>query len=96
MTAADRIIRWTTAGAVVGVAAVAAVASYEHAYALVRAHFEIVGTAILALAQPGSSYSERIRFAFSGIWHEARLANTFTLYLFLFATLAVEAIILFM
>lgn len=40
MTVADRIIRWTTAGAVVGVAAVAAVASYEHAYALVRAHGE--------------------------------------------------------
>jgi len=40
VTAADRIIRWTTAGAVVGVAAVAAVASYEHAYALVRAHGE--------------------------------------------------------
>src|ERR1700691_4479355 len=40
MTAADRIIRWTTAGAVVGVAAVAEVASYEHAYALVRAHGE--------------------------------------------------------
>jgi hypothetical protein len=40
MTAADRIIRWTTAGAVVAVAAVAAVASYEHAYALVRAHGE--------------------------------------------------------
>jgi hypothetical protein len=40
MTAADRAIRWTTAGAVVGVAAVAAVASYEHAYALVRAHGE--------------------------------------------------------
>jgi hypothetical protein len=38
--AADRVIRWTTAGAVVGVAAVAAVASYEHAYALVRAHGE--------------------------------------------------------
>lgn len=34
--AADRVIRWSTAGAVVGVAAVAAVASYEHAYALVR------------------------------------------------------------
>jgi len=29
----DRIIRWSTAGAVVGVASVAAVASYEHAYA---------------------------------------------------------------
>ena len=38
--AADRVIRWTTAGAVAGVAAVAAVASYEHAYALVRAHGE--------------------------------------------------------
>jgi hypothetical protein len=38
MTGADRVIRWSTAGAVVGVAAVAAVASYEHAYALVRAH----------------------------------------------------------
>jgi hypothetical protein len=40
MTVADRIIRWSTALAVVGVAAVAAVASYEHAYALVRAHGE--------------------------------------------------------
>jgi hypothetical protein len=40
VTAADRIIRWTTAGAVVGVAAIAAVASYEHASALVRAHGE--------------------------------------------------------
>ena len=40
MTAAERVIRWSTAGAVVGVAAVAAVASYEHAYALVRAHGE--------------------------------------------------------
>jgi hypothetical protein len=35
---ADRVIRLTTAGAVIGVAAVAAVTSYEHAYALVRAH----------------------------------------------------------
>jgi len=41
VTAADRVIRWTTAGAVLGVAAVAAVASYEHAYALVRAHGEV-------------------------------------------------------
>jgi hypothetical protein len=38
--AADRVIQWTTAGAVVGVAAVAAVASYEHAYALVRVQGE--------------------------------------------------------
>src|ERR1700727_3119368 len=41
MTATDRVIRWTTALAVVGVAAVAAVASYEHAYALVREHGEV-------------------------------------------------------
>jgi hypothetical protein len=40
MTATDRIIRWSTALAVVGVAAVAAVVSYEHASALVREHGE--------------------------------------------------------
>ena len=40
MTTTGQIIRWSTAGNVVGVAAVAAVASYEHAYALVRAHGE--------------------------------------------------------
>jgi hypothetical protein len=40
MTTADRVIRWSTAGAVVGVAAVAAVASYDHFYDVVRAHDE--------------------------------------------------------
>jgi hypothetical protein len=40
MTTTGQIIRWSTAGAVAGVAAVAAVASCEHAYALVRAHGE--------------------------------------------------------
>jgi len=35
--AADRVIGWTTAGAVAGEAAMA---SYEHAHALVRAHGE--------------------------------------------------------
>jgi hypothetical protein len=40
-----RIIRWSTAGAVLGVAAVAAVASYEHVYDLVRAHGESGWTA---------------------------------------------------
>ena len=45
MSGADRVIRWSTAGAVLGVAAVAAVASYEHAYALVRAHGESGWTA---------------------------------------------------
>jgi hypothetical protein len=47
MSAADRVIRWSTAGAVVGVAAVAAVASYEHAYDLVQAHGEAGWTARL-------------------------------------------------
>ena len=40
MTETDKAIRWSTAAAVIGVAAVAAVVSYEHAYALVRAHGE--------------------------------------------------------
>ncbi len=47
MTVADRVIRWSTALAVVGAAAVAAAASYEHAYALVRAHGEAGWTAPL-------------------------------------------------
>ena len=47
MTGTDRVIRWSTAGVVVGVAAVAAVASYEHAYDLVRMHGESGWTARL-------------------------------------------------
>jgi Protein of unknown function (DUF2637) len=47
MNGADRVIRWSTALAVLGVAAVAAVASYEHAYDLVRAHGEDGWTARL-------------------------------------------------
>ena len=47
MTGADRTIRWSTAAAVIGVAVVAAVVSYEHAYALVRAHGETGWTARL-------------------------------------------------
>jgi hypothetical protein len=40
MTAVDQVIRWSTAVALVGVAAVAAVVSYEHASDLVREHGE--------------------------------------------------------
>lgn len=47
MTRTDRVIRWSTAGVVVGVAAVAAVASYEHAYDLVRMNGESGWTARL-------------------------------------------------
>ncbi len=43
----DRLIRITTALTVVGVAVVAAIVSYEHAYALVRAHGEDGWTARL-------------------------------------------------
>jgi Protein of unknown function (DUF2637) len=49
VTGADRTIRWSTAAAVIGVAMVAAVVSYEHAYALVRAHGETGWTARLIL-----------------------------------------------
>ena len=44
VTGADRVTRWSTAAAVVGMAAVA---SYERAYALVRAHGEAGWTARL-------------------------------------------------
>ena len=47
MMPADRVIRWTTAGAVLGVAAVAAAASYEHLYDLVQGHGEAGWTARL-------------------------------------------------
>ena len=58
MMAADRVIRWSTAGAVVGVAAVAAVASYEHAYDLVRAHGETGWTArLIPLTVDGLIYA---------------------------------------
>ena len=45
MTTTEHVIRWSTAGAVLGVAAVAATASYEHAYDLVRMHGESGWTA---------------------------------------------------
>jgi hypothetical protein len=47
LTAADRVIQWSTALAVLGVAGVAAVASYAHAHDLVRAHGEAGWTARL-------------------------------------------------
>jgi hypothetical protein len=47
MIGTDKAIRWSTAAAVIGVAVVAAVVSYEHAYALVRAHGETGWTAHL-------------------------------------------------
>jgi hypothetical protein len=47
MTGTDRAIRWSTAAAVIGVGAVAAAVSYEHAYALVREHGETGWTAHL-------------------------------------------------
>jgi hypothetical protein len=47
MSVADRVIRRSTALAVPGVASVAAVASYEHAYDMVQAHGEAGWTARL-------------------------------------------------
>jgi hypothetical protein len=45
----DKAIRWSTAAAVIGVGAVAAVVSYEHAYALVHAHARPGGPHISSL-----------------------------------------------
>jgi hypothetical protein len=69
--AADWVIRWTTAGAVVGVAAIAAVASYEHSYALVRAAQAFAGEvaagrvplvrAIRARLHVGQPQAQRVR-----------------------------------
>jgi len=47
VSGAGRVIRWSTALAVLGVAAVASVASYEHAYDFVRMHGEDGWTARL-------------------------------------------------
>jgi hypothetical protein len=47
VSATEHVISWSTAGAVVGVAAVAAVASCDHACDLVRAHGEAGWTARL-------------------------------------------------
>src|ERR1700733_5659573 len=61
MMTADRVIRWSTALAVLGVAAVAAVASYEHAYDLVRAHGESGWTAhMVPLTVDGLIYASSI------------------------------------
>jgi hypothetical protein len=58
MTVADRIMRWSTAVAVIGVAAIAAVVSYEHAGDLVRAHGETGWTArLIPLTVDGLIYA---------------------------------------
>jgi Protein of unknown function (DUF2637) len=58
MSAADQVIRWSTAAAVIGVAAVAAVVSYEHASDLVRAHGETGVTArLIPLTVDGLIYA---------------------------------------
>lgn len=57
-SAADRVIRWSTALAVLGVAAVAAVVSYQHASALVRAHGEFGWTGrLIPLTVDGLIYA---------------------------------------
>lgn len=54
----DSVIRWSTAAVVVGVAAVAAYVSYNHAYELVSAHGENGGTArVVPLTVDGLVYA---------------------------------------
>lgn len=47
MSGVDRVIRWSTALVVLGVAVVAAVVSYQHGYEVVRSHGETGSTARL-------------------------------------------------
>ena len=58
MSGADRVIRWSTALAVLGVALIAGVVSYEHASGLVRAHGEGGWTArLIPLTVDGLIYA---------------------------------------
>ncbi len=58
MNAADRVVRWSTALAILGVALVAAILSYEHASALVQAHGESGWTAhLIPLTVDGLIYA---------------------------------------
>ena len=67
MNGADRVIKWSTAGAVLGVAAVASVASYEHAYALVQAHGEAGWTGrLVPLTLDGLIYASSMVMLDSG------------------------------
>jgi len=60
MNVTDRLIRWSTALAVVGVAAVAAVVSYEHASAVVQADNESGWTGcMIQLTLDGLIYGSR-------------------------------------
>jgi len=56
---------------------------------------EIVGAAVPEFNQSGTSYSQKLRSRIPELWHEASLANTYSLYLFLFVCLTIEAVILF-
>jgi hypothetical protein len=57
---------------------------------------EITGAAVPEFRRTeGLPFGRWVRSAFSEVGYEARLANTFSLYVFLLACLAVEAIILF-
>ncbi|MBV9380972.1 MAG: hypothetical protein JOY82_06450 [Streptosporangiaceae bacterium] len=56
---------------------------------------EIVGAAVPGFSRPDVSFLKRVRSRFSELGYEASLPNTFSLYLFLFICLIIEAIILF-
>jgi hypothetical protein len=84
MMAAHRVIRWTTSRPVLGVAAVA---SNEHAYALVRMQGEAGWTARLGpLTVDGLIYassmvmldSARRKVAVPALWREPRLGDYVT------------------
>ena len=69
MMMADRTIRWSTALAVLGVAVVAAVASYQHAYDLVREYGESGWTArMVPFTVDGLIYGLLTAGTFGWLW----------------------------
>jgi hypothetical protein len=83
--AAGRVIIWTTAVAVVSIAAVTAVESYEHTYALVQAHREMRWTGrLLPLTV------DRLIYASSMVMLDSAHRNVWLLSLDIAATLAAK------
>jgi hypothetical protein len=66
MASANRVIRWSTALAVLGVTVVAAVVSYEHASVLVQAHGESGWTGrLIPLTVDGLIYASSMVMLYS-------------------------------
>jgi hypothetical protein len=80
MTGTDKAIRWSTGAAVIGVAVVAAVVSYAHAYALVHAHGETGWTAHLSCPAFSGLANLRLSYAVAFISRHSSMTSCGVLY----------------